>query len=162
MTTAVELAEEDAVNKLWDYIFKTMRLDKDNPIAEWKNHIESLKRRSEILNNSNLKELHYKNSIGTDLSIGLPENYLFEGDIKINSVLEFETEELIIDAARRNLGIGYVVKPAVQYLVDANILEYIDIKEDLPGMEINLVYINSYLTNIAKIFIEEEISSDII
>lgn len=90
------------------------------------------------------------------------ENYLFEGDIKINSVLEFETEELIIDAARRNLGIGYVVKPAVQYLVDANILEYIDIKEDLPGMEINLVYINSYLTNIAKIFIEEEISSDII
>ncbi len=90
------------------------------------------------------------------------ENYLFEGDIKINSVLEFETEELIIDAARRNLGIGYVVKPAVQYLVDANILEYIDIKEDLPGMEINLVYINSYLTNIAKVFIEEEISSDII
>ncbi len=90
------------------------------------------------------------------------ENYLFEGDIKINSVLEFETEELIIDAARRNLGIGYVVKPAVQYLVDANILEYIDIKENLPGMEINLVYINSYLTNIAKVFIEEEISSDII
>ena len=90
------------------------------------------------------------------------ENYLFEGDIKINSVLEFETEELIIDAARRNLGIGYVVKPAVQYLVDANILEYIDIKENLPGMEINLVYINSYLTNIAKVFIEEEIGSNII
>ena len=90
------------------------------------------------------------------------QKHLFEGDIKINSVLEFETEELIIDAARRNLGIGYVVKPAVQYLVDANILEYIDIKEDLPGMEINLVYINSYLTNIAKVFIEEEISSDII
>jgi hypothetical protein len=41
-------------------------------------------------------------------------------------------------------------------------LEYIDIKENLPGMEINLVYINSYLTNIAKVFIEEEISSDII
>lgn len=78
-TVFPELAEEDAVNKLWDYIFKTMRLDKDNPIAEWKNHIESLKRRSEILNNSNLKELHYKNSIGTDLTIGLPENYLFEG-----------------------------------------------------------------------------------
>jgi DNA-binding transcriptional LysR family regulator len=90
------------------------------------------------------------------------EKCLFNKDIKINSVLEFETEELIIDAARRNLGIGYVVKPAVQYLVDANILEYIDINEELPGMEINLVYINSHLTNIAKVFIEEEISSDII
>jgi DNA-binding transcriptional LysR family regulator len=90
------------------------------------------------------------------------EKYLVEGDIKINSVLEFETEELIIDAARRNLGIGYVVKPAVQYLVDAGILEYIDIKDELPGMEINLVYINNYLTSIAKVFIDEEISSDIV
>ncbi len=74
-----KLSDEEAVNKLWEYIFKTMRLDKDNPIAEWKNHIESLKTRSKFLNNAKLKELHYKNSIGTDLIIGLPENYLFEG-----------------------------------------------------------------------------------
>ena len=74
-----ELSNEDAVNKLWEYIFKTMRLDKANPIEEWKKHIESLKRRSKFLNNAKLKELHYKNSIGTDLIIGLPENYLFEG-----------------------------------------------------------------------------------
>ena len=90
------------------------------------------------------------------------ENYLLESDIKINSALEFDTEELIIDATRRNLGIGYVIKPAVQYLVDANILEYIDIKEELPGMEINLVYISNYLTNIAKLFIDEEIKSDMV
>ena len=74
-----ELSNEDAVNKLWEYIFKTMRLDKNNPIEEWQKHISQLKTRSEFLNNANLKELHYKNSIGTDLIIGLPENYLFEG-----------------------------------------------------------------------------------
>ena len=74
-----ELSNEDAVNKLWEYIFKTMRLDKNNPIEEWQKHISQLKTRSEFLNNANLKELHYKNSIGTDLVIGLPENYLFEG-----------------------------------------------------------------------------------
>ena len=74
-----ELSNEDAVNKLWEYIFKTMRLDKSNPIEEWQKHISQLKTRSEFLNNANLKELHYKNSIGTDLVIGLPENYLFEG-----------------------------------------------------------------------------------
>lgn len=114
---------------------------------------------------NSLKDLEKENLILPLLRSSLRknlENYLFEGDIKINSVLEFETEELIIDAARRNLGIGYVVKPAVQYLVDANILEYVDINEELPGMEINLVYINSYLTSIAKVFIEEEISSDIV
>ena len=74
-----ELSNEDAVNKLWEYIFKTMRLDKNNPIEEWQKHISQLKTRSEFLNNANLKELHYKNSIGTDLVIGLPGNYLFEG-----------------------------------------------------------------------------------
>jgi aminopeptidase len=74
-----ELSNEDAVNKLWEYIFKTMRLDKNNPIEEWQKHISQLKTRSEFLNNANLKEIHYKNSISTDLIIGLPENYLFEG-----------------------------------------------------------------------------------
>lgn len=85
----------------------------------------------------------------------------FDNQIEIKSVLDFETEELIIDAARRNLGIGYVVKPAVSYLVDASILEYIEVKEALPKMEINLVYIYNYLTNIAKLFIDEEIRSDL-
>lgn len=80
-----------------------------------------------------------------------------EEEVKINPILEFETEELIIDATRRNLGVGYVVKSATQYLVDNNILEYIDIKEKLPKMEINLVFIDNYLNNAARLFIEEEI-----
>lgn len=74
----------------------------------------------------------------------------------INPILEFETEELIIEAVRRNLGVGYVVKSAIKYLVDANILEIVDIKEELPKMEINLVYISNYLTNVAKLFMKEE------
>ena len=74
-----ELNDTDAVNNLWNLIFKTMRLDKENPVEEWQNHISQLRTRSEFLNKVNLKELHYKNSLGTDLIIGLPENYLFEG-----------------------------------------------------------------------------------
>ena len=94
-----ELSNEDAVNKLWEYIFKTMRLDKNNPIEEWQKHISQLKTRSEFLNNANLKELHYKNSIGTDLIIGLPENYLFEKKKKkaldgIPFVANMPTEEI--------------------------------------------------------------------
>lgn len=83
-----------------------------------------------------------------------------EADANINPILEFETEELIIEATRRNLGVGYVVKSAIQYLVDAEILEYINIKEELPKMEINLVFINNYLTNVARLFIEEEINNE--
>lgn len=89
------------------------------------------------------------------------EECLYKKEIEINPVMEFETEELIIDGVRRGLGIGYVVKPAVEYLVKADILEYIELDEELPKMEINLVYIDNYLTNIAKLFIDEEIQKDI-
>ena len=81
-------------------------------------------------------------------------------DADINPILEFETEELIIEATRRNLGIGYVVKSAIKYLINANILEIIEVEEKLPKMEINLVFVNNYLTNIARLFIKEEIAHE--
>ena len=84
-----------------------------------------------------------------------------DSGVMLNPILEFETEELIIEATRRNLGVGYVVESAIQYLIDSNILERIKLKEELPKMEINLVYINSYLTKAAKLFIKEEISNEI-
>ena len=80
--------------------------------------------------------------------------------IKIEPKLEFETEELIIDSVRRNIGVGYVVKDAVKYLVKENIISYINLDEELPKMEINLVYIENYLTEIANLFIKEEIEND--
>jgi len=83
-----------------------------------------------------------------------------ENSCDITPMLEFDTEELIIDAVRRNLGVGYVVKSAIQYLVDANILDYVDINEDLPKMEINLVYIDTNLTKVANMFIKEEILNE--
>ena len=87
-------------------------------------------------------------------------NCLNELDIKLNPILEFETEELIIDAVRKNLGIGYVITNAIQYLVDSKVLEYINLKEELPGTELDLVIIKNYLTNVAKLFIEEEILNE--
>ena len=61
---------------------------------------------------------------------------------------------------RRNLGVGYVVSPAVEYLIKANILSKIEIKQDLPKLEINLVSIDNNLTKIAKLFIKEEILNE--
>ncbi len=83
-----------------------------------------------------------------------------KNNLYINPRLEFGTEELIIDSVRRNMGIGYVVKDAVSYLVEEGIIDYINIKEKLPTMEINLVYINSFLNSISRKFIEEEIYAE--
>ena len=116
-----------------------------------KNVINSLK----DLENENIVLPVERSSLRRNL-----ENIFNEKSLKINPILEFETEELIIDAVRRNLGVGYVVKSAVQYLVDANIIEYINIEEDLPHMSLDLIYINNNLSKVAQLFIEEEINNE--
>ena len=80
-----------------------------------------------------------------------------ENGLDVHIALEFGTEELIIDSVRRNLGIGYVVSDAIDYLVDANILKRVEIDYDLPKMEINIVKIDNNLTEAASLFISEEI-----
>ncbi len=96
-----------------------------------------------------------RSSLRKNLNIVFNKN-----SVNVVPILEFETEELIIDAVRRNLGVGYVVKSAVQYLVDAKILDYIDLDEELPKMEINLVYISNNLSKVAQLFMEEEILNE--
>ncbi len=80
-----------------------------------------------------------------------------EQSLDIVPVLEFGTEDLIIDSVRRNLGIGYVVEPAIDYLVKAGIIEKVDIDFMFPKMEINIVKIDNNLTKTAQMFIDEEI-----
>lgn len=66
---------DDSVDKLWDAIAHTMRLDKENPVAEWAEHIQKLNRRAEFLNDHNFDYLHLTASNGTDIKVGLCENH---------------------------------------------------------------------------------------
>ena len=114
-------------------------------------------------NISKLKDLEEENIVLPVERSTLRKNLnivLKKSEVNVIPILEFETEELIIDAVRRNLGVGYVVKSAVQYLVDAKILDYIEIDEELPEMKIYLVYINNNLSKAAQLFIEEEIINE--
>src|SRR3712207_6926319 len=74
-----ECSEEDAVEKLWDAIFKIMRLDKEDPIKAWEEHKNTLKKSMDFLNSHKFKYLKYKNSIGTDLKIELPKGHIWLG-----------------------------------------------------------------------------------
>lgn len=73
------LSEEEAVDKLWEYIFKAVRADKESPVLAWEEHKNNLKKSMDFLNNHNFKYLRYKNSLGTDLEIELPENHIWLG-----------------------------------------------------------------------------------
>lgn len=78
-----------------------------------------------------------------------------ENIIEIKPQLEYGTEELIIESVKRNMGIGYVVKGET-LKIDESKLDIIDLNISLPTVEINLVYIDSYLTPLAREFIKKE------
>lgn len=79
---------------------------------------------------------------------------LESSSIFLKPQLEYETEELIIESVKRNLGIGYVVKGNN---IEKDNVDVIKLNEKLPVFEINLVYIESYITELAKNFINEEL-----
>ena len=74
-----DLSAKDAYKKLGKYIAKTTRVDNDDPVAAWERHASNLRRRCELLNAAKVKSFHYKNKLGTDVVVGMPENYVFAG-----------------------------------------------------------------------------------
>ncbi len=72
--------EDEAMEKLAEAIFSTMRITADNDPAEaWRRHNENFSSRTAKLNALDLKSLRYTNSLGTDLTIELPEGHYWEG-----------------------------------------------------------------------------------
>ncbi|NBI30026.1 aminopeptidase [Chengkuizengella marina] len=69
-----KLTEEEAVEKLWDTMFEVTRINKENPVEGWKEHMQGLETRADILNKKKYKKLHYK-AKGTDLTIELHKDH---------------------------------------------------------------------------------------
>ncbi|WP_163859460.1 aminopeptidase [Paenibacillus elgii] len=93
-----ELPEEERVRVMWDTIFKMNRVDADDPVTAWKEHIGQLKQVKERLNEKKYKKLHYR-APGTDLSVELPEGHIWHGggttdDQGVYFVANMPTEEV--------------------------------------------------------------------
>lgn len=74
-----ELAtSEEQVDALWNEIFKTTRIYEENPVIAWNIHDKKLQEKAAELNEQQFTALHYT-APGTDLTIGLPKNHLWEG-----------------------------------------------------------------------------------
>lgn len=76
---------EDAIANLWELIFKSMRVYDADPVSAWHTHNQNLIEYCKVLNNANLVSLHYKNSIGTDFTVGLPKGYVFTGGAEVST-----------------------------------------------------------------------------
>ncbi|MGO1581318.1 MAG: aminopeptidase [Peptoniphilaceae bacterium] len=98
-TVFPDLEENEAMDKLWELIFKTSRADQEDPIYAWNEHVNSLKKYSNFLNSNNFEYLELKNDKGTDLKVKLPENYIFCGASEFNRqgeefIANIPTEEI--------------------------------------------------------------------
>lgn len=69
---------EEAVEKLWEAILLTARVD-DDPITAWEKHNAELANHCKLLNGFNLRSLEYKSANGTDFKVWLNPNGIFEG-----------------------------------------------------------------------------------
>ncbi len=94
-----------AIQKLWDAILYTARVDED-PILAWKKHNEDLQSRCDYLNQLGLVSLHYKSGNGTDLTVGMMKEaqFLGGGEYTAHSGIYFNpnmpTEECFITPKR--------------------------------------------------------------
>lgn len=83
-----ECTPNKAVEKLWDAIFTVMRIKEDDPVEAWNNHINLLHKKVKELNEHNFEYLHFTNSLGTDLKVGLVKNHIWCGgeDVSLDGV----------------------------------------------------------------------------
>lgn len=110
------LSKHQAMEKLWEAILATSRVDED-PIAAWENHNRDLKARCDYLNGLGIESLHYTASNGTDLTVGMIPQARFSGgsETLANGVSfnpNIPTEECFISPKRGVAeGIVYATKP---------------------------------------------------
>ena len=80
-------------------------------------------------------------------------------EVTINNYMNIHTSEMILGAVKRNLGIGYIIEDLIKD--DSDVVK-VNVKEKLPTIEINLVYVKKYLTSaplkFIKMFIDHKFS----
>lgn len=74
--------EENNLEKLWKLILKCNLMDKEDPLKAQEEKIKRNTKTKNFLNELKLKKLIYKNNLGTNLELELPDNANWLGTIK--------------------------------------------------------------------------------
>ena len=170
-----ELSIEVAISEMWKLILKIVRADKENPILEWENHLNTLKARMDYLNKKRFAKLIYRNSLGTNLEIGLPEGHKWiSGGEKSKAGVEFvaniPTEEIFTMPHREKVN-GVVVssKPLIYggsvidkftlTFKDGEVINYsAEVGEEILGKLLSMDENSKYLGEVALVEYDSPIS----
>ena len=112
-------SDEDAIKMMWDAIFAACRIDEGDPEENWKKHTENLHKKANILNDFNFDNLHFTNSLGTNLEVKLPKNHRWiacgeRAKTGVNFVANMPTEEVFTAPQRDGVnGKVFSTKPLI-------------------------------------------------
>jgi aminopeptidase len=107
---------EPDVDKLWEQVAYCVRLDEDDPVQAWKDHVVRLERRVDALNQLAIDSLHFVGP-GTDLTVGLLEESRWKGADSVTAdglhyVANMPTEEVFTTPAKvRTNGVVRSTRP---------------------------------------------------
>lgn len=73
------VTEDEAVEKLWEAILSTSRVDGNDPVENWKKHNEFIKTQSKKLNDLDLRKLKYSAQNGTNFEVELIPGAIWAG-----------------------------------------------------------------------------------
>lgn len=108
---------QDPVLELWHLIFKLCFIDEEDPVKKLTTKIELSAKRAQKINSLNIDYLHYQNSLGTNLKIKLPINYIFNNikmTLQDNRVIwpNLPSEEIYSSPLKTGVnGVVYSSKP---------------------------------------------------
>ena len=121
--------DEPDVERLWDAVAHAVRLDADDPVAAWREHISRLQARAAALNERRFDHLRYRGP-GTDLMIGLHPESAWQAALDhsngIDHVANMPTEEVFTTPDSRRVE-GYV-RSTLPLQIQGNIVRDLEVR----------------------------------
>lgn len=168
---------EEAMEKLWQAIFKAVRITEDgDAVSEWRRHCGNIEGKARAMTEYDFEELHYVNASGTDLYVKMPENSVWtaggeytKGGVKF--VANMPTEEVF--SAPLRTGVNGTLAASKPLVLHGNVVEGIrftfregritdihaDTNEEALRTEVGLDEGSHYLGEIALVPYDSPISN---
>jgi aminopeptidase len=117
---AQQMFGEPDLERLWQAVEFTVRLDEDDPVAAWRAHVKRIGNRARTLNDLEIDSLHFEGP-GTDLRVGLLPESRWQGCESLTAsglpyVANMPTEEVFTTPdMRRTEGFVRSTRPLALY-----------------------------------------------
>ncbi len=120
-----DLPPDQQQQRLWEAIFRSVRLDEADPVAAWQAHSDNLLARTAYLNDKQYNALHFRGP-GTGLTVGLPAGHHWIGGgaptgIGVTNIANVPTEEVF--TAPHRARVNGVVRATMPLNYGGNLIE---------------------------------------